>query len=738
MQNDSTSLSTPHYLLGGVMLEGINGYAFDNTSLTNSAHTERVSCVDCHMAPSPAPGNPGAGKVGGHTFNMDVMDPDDPDYGFENVENACQRCHTGLTTVNRTARGDYDGDGVVEGVQDEVSGLLASVLAQLQAKGAVQLPGYPYWNLNAVIVADRILVKNAIWNWEYVDNSGDLGIKNTSYAVGLLQLTYEKLTGNVLNAYLRYVPAGATASVNYTGTDACLTCHGAMAITGTDYSSFLRSGHPYKLSEIKNGQMPTFPFSDITGALGMVTDNDAEPGDPNAGTDNTLPTPTSYADVSYVIGGFGWKARWVDLAGYIVTGTSTQFNLATGGMSAYNNNQVDKKYDCGLCHTTGWKDYTSATGDTRNLNRQKNLPGMEGTFYQSGIQCEACHGAGSFHADAPTAANITKIATLRTTANLTAADMGYGKPIACRECHTRDGEKLYPTYVPAGNRIKASGGFIQHHEQYDEMVGINPDNVPAGRKGPHANLLCVACHNPHTTTVYMGVSGDPPGMYKDCSVCHNAAGIGGKDFSQIDDMTGLVDCLDCHMPKMVKSAVSYPAVGTGPSTGDIRTHIFGIDLTTTTQFTGTGAYSYPWITGAWACKTCHNGVDEIGLDFPDFVTTIHEGSPPGPDARRGGLLYDKWWVVNGAPAPTGKHPLYPPLPVGQQSGSTTYRCKECHGWEYLGKDGRYESGSHYTGIKGVLDAVTTMTDAQIFAIIKNPSGTTVNGHNFAAYGLSDG
>jgi hypothetical protein len=38
------------------------------------------------------------------------------------------------------------------------------------------------------------MVKNAIWNWEYVDNSGDFGVKNTGYAVGLLQVSYIKLT----------------------------------------------------------------------------------------------------------------------------------------------------------------------------------------------------------------------------------------------------------------------------------------------------------------------------------------------------------------------------------------------------------------------------------------------------------------------------------------------------------------------------------------------------------------
>lgn len=200
----TTTLSTPHYLLGGVMLEGINGAEFGYTISQNTDHQNNLGCTDCHMAATPAAGQPGSGKVGGHTFNMKVHDAADPDFGFENVANACQGCHTGLTTLNRPAGGDYDGDGALEGVQDEVRGLLDAVLGALQAKGAVQLSGYPYWNITAVAVADRIVVKNSIWNWEFVDNSGDLGVKNTGYAVGLLQVSYIQLTGAPLAWSPRY------------------------------------------------------------------------------------------------------------------------------------------------------------------------------------------------------------------------------------------------------------------------------------------------------------------------------------------------------------------------------------------------------------------------------------------------------------------------------------------------------------------------------------------------------
>ena len=69
---------------------------------------------------------------------------------------------------------------------------------------------------------------------------------------------------------------------------------------------------------------------------------------------------------------------------------------------------------------------------------------------------------------------------------------------------------------------------------------------------------------------------------------------------------------------------------------------------------------------------------------------------------RGGLLYDKWWAVLELDAPDGTHPAYPA--AGKKKGSSTWRCKECHGWDYKGEDGACAKGSHYsvtTGVGGV-------------------------------------
>ncbi len=87
---------------------------------------------------------------------------------------------------------------------------------------------------------------------------------------------------------------------------------------------------------------------------------------------------------------------------------------------------------------------------------------------------------------------------------------------------------------------------------------------------------------------------------------------------------------------------------------------------------------------------------------PDKKTTSFiEDNYGSADAVNGGLLFDKWWKVNGGAEPTTDFALYPS--TSAKSGSTTWRCKECHGWDYVGKDGRYSSGSHYTGIKGIWD-----------------------------------
>ena len=96
---------------------------------------------------------------------------------------------------------------------------------------------------------------------------------------------------------------------------------------------------------------------------------------------------------------------------------------------------------------------------------------------------------------------------------------------------------------------------------------------------------------------------------------------------------------------------------------------------------------------------------------------------------RGGAMYDKWWkVATGASEPTADQPLWATQSSNTRSGSTTWRCKECHGWDYMGEDGAYASGSHNTGFPGVYDAGGSNSAAELVAILK---GGSKLGHDFS-------
>jgi hypothetical protein len=77
---------------------------------------------------------------------------------------------------------------------------------------------------------------------------------------------------------------------------------------------------------------------------------------------------------------------------------------------------------------------------------------------------------------------------------------------------------------------------------------------------------------------------------------------------------------------------------------------------------------------------------------------------------RGGQLYDNWWKATiDTDKPQKDHPLWKEQSTNNRNGYDTYRCKECHGWDYRGKNGAYGKGSHHTGFKGVYEAAKKMS-----------------------------
>ena len=71
----------------------------------------------------------------------------------------------------------------------------------------------------------------------------------------------------------------------------------------------------------------------------------------------------------------------------------------------------------------------------------------------------------------------------------------------------------------------------------------------------------------------------------------------------------------------------------------------------------------------------------------ELITLVEEliaaAAVVAPDTiAHGGRLYDKWWAEIEAPEPTEDNPLWALQTTNTRSGSTTWRCKECHGWDY--------------------------------------------------------
>ncbi len=108
---------------------------------------------------------------------------------------------------------------------------------------------------------------------------------------------------------------------------------------------------------------------------------------------------------------------------------------------------------------------------------------------------------------------------------------------------------------------------------------------------------------------------------------------------------------------------------------------------------------------------------------------------PAPEATpasiaKGGLMYDKWWkAVEEATEPTDDHPLWALQSTNERSISTTWRCKECHGWDYQGKDGAYSKGSHFTGFPGIYTAAMTQSKAQLLGAL---TGGVNADHDFSS------
>lgn len=357
-------------------------------------------------------------------------------------------------------------------------------------------------------------------------------------------------------------PGASFQPPQFVGSEACAQCHQGV------YDVFQQSGHPWQLNEVVDGQPPAYPFSEIP----------------------RPPEGYEWEDISYVVGGYNWKARFLDQEGYLITGPEAQYNLENPDIFmgdewvSFHEGEENLSYDCGECHTTGY----SPRGN------QNDLPGVVGTWAFAGVQCEACHGPGGAHANAPQSFQMT----VRTDKS------------SCTSCHA----------ITPVDEISVEGEFISHHEEYPDLY-----------QSKHLVLDCVDCHDPHSGVVQR-LEQDQEAVRVDCETCH-------FDVGQYQDNVAhemiQIECIDCHMPRLLQNAVG----DAGSFHGDMRSHVVAIDPFRVQQFQETEdgeRVAWPQLSLDFACRTCHNADDGLAQPKTDeelLQAAVDYHTPPqGPEA----------------------------------------------------------------------------------------------------------
>ncbi len=178
----------PHHGPQADMLAGANAVNYGKV-IPSSAHKDVVpdACATCHM--QDAETSPAFTHAGGHTFAVKW------DSGTNVVEltEACVKCHGEVEGFN-FKRQDYDGNGVVEGVQTEVRGLLSQLALMLPPVGVPKTNHSPS-NISITSSWTKQQLR-AGYNYLFVVEDGSYGIHNLSYAVGLLKASIADLTGD--------------------------------------------------------------------------------------------------------------------------------------------------------------------------------------------------------------------------------------------------------------------------------------------------------------------------------------------------------------------------------------------------------------------------------------------------------------------------------------------------------------------------------------------------------------
>jgi hypothetical protein len=232
------SFLNDHYLGTGAMLWGVNAYEYSGKQYGAVAEHQRANCNACHMAQS------GRNDLGGHSWRIFA----ESDGAVNNSSCNVAACHNGRVPATKAAldkfrdtvfdpTNDYDGDGVVEGIPEEIRDLAIQLRDLLQANGVFYSDvAYPYFFTSAALTTQfsawTLPTLKAAFNLNYIikglpsQATTQVGQPNPSaathnfrYNIQILRDSYDELQKKGVAGQPdrsgQSRPAGTRPAVNY-------------------------------------------------------------------------------------------------------------------------------------------------------------------------------------------------------------------------------------------------------------------------------------------------------------------------------------------------------------------------------------------------------------------------------------------------------------------------------------------------------------------------------------------
>jgi predicted CXXCH cytochrome family protein len=397
-------------------------------------------------------------------------------------------------------------------------------------------------------------------------------------------------------------------TAEYVGSSECEDCH------SDEYDIWADSFHPKKIQVADDTTIisdwtgdAVVPIADGLDATITLIKNES-------GYFVDLDGNGTVYKVDFTLGGSGWKQRYVTTIGNSLYILPHQWNVVGGGWVAYHASDwydtttgeakliaISQSWDrrCAGCHATGVElGFNDTSGE------------WTATYTELGIGCEGCHGPGSLHIDPPDGEDQEDYiwnpldSTVCGNCHNRGASVGQvggkttGYPMNAAGEVIMPGDDHDDFFVRAPGYHADGETSSKHRQQYiDYITHPHSDSLATLQASTDADDSCLECHStdyrlaeagsePDLTTavnsIECGACHDSHGSANEhdlrlppdeiCTQCHSAGGTAPGErahnpqkeilegdvaiagIAKMPWMNGDVTCVDCHMPKVAKSA----------------------------------------------------------------------------------------------------------------------------------------------------------------------------------------